>query len=105
MKRRKPLTLLADAEGDIEKAVRRYETHAPGLGAAFTDHLEDIVRQIERRPRLYPMFVGPVRRAVILGFPYSVFYRNLSHCIDVIAILHSHPTPGPQPPAMKQCAC
>jgi plasmid stabilization system protein ParE len=100
MKRRRPLTLLAAAERDIEKAVRRYDAHAPGLGAAFADHLDDIFRQIERRPKLYPMVVGPVRRAVVLGFPYSVFYRNLPRRINVIAILRSGPAPGRREPGL-----
>lgn len=91
---RKPPTLLAEAERDIEEAVTWYEAQAPGLGAAFLDHLDDLFRQIERRPMANPLVGVLSRRATLRGFPYSVIYRVLPDRIDVVSVLRSHPAPA-----------
>ncbi len=94
MEPRYPLTLLAEAERDIEKAVTWYEAQAPGLGAAFVDHLDDLFRQIELRPMANPLVGVLSRRATLRGFPYSVIYRILPDRIDVVGVLRSHPAPA-----------
>lgn len=88
------LTLLAEAERDLEKAVTWYEAQASGLGAAFVDHLDGLFRQIERRPMANPLVGVLARRASHRGFPYSVIYRILPDRIDVVGLLRSHPAPA-----------
>ena len=89
-----PLTVLAVAEGDIERAVAWYDAQRPKLGDAFLLDLGDVLEHVRQYPEMYQLIAGRVRRAVLHGFPYSVIYRILPDAIQVVGVLHSQLDPA-----------
>ena len=49
--------------------------------------------RIAERPELYPTVQLTVRRAPLRKFPFSIFYRILPECIEVIAVVHQSREP------------
>ena len=88
------LTFLAVAEQDIQAAVLWYDQQRPGLGDIFIADLQEILEHIRLQPEMYRRIDGPVRRAVLHRFPYSVLYRILTDELEVVAVLHFKLHPG-----------
>ena len=89
----KPLTLLAAAASDVEKAVRHYDHLSPGLGHAFLLDLDELLTHVKHHPEMFQAVRGQVRRAVFHGFPYSLLYRIHVGRIEVIGVLPSRGDP------------
>src|SRR5205085_12594162 len=66
--------LLSRAEKNITDAFIYYEEESAGLGEAFLETLEGILENISQFPMMYPKVHTDVRRALILPFPYAVFF-------------------------------
>jgi len=91
----KPLILRAQAEQDIEQALKYYlDEGAEQAALAFVNALESTFKQIVRQPA-----IGSPRYALELElpglrfwrvsrFPYLVFYRELDDHLDVWRVLH-----------------
>ena len=62
------------AEKNIAGAFIYYEEESIGLGEAFLETLEGILENISEFPTMYPKVFTDVHRALILPFPYAVFY-------------------------------
>ncbi len=89
-----PLSVFAAAETDVEEAVRWYDGVGPGIGDAFLLDLDELLTHIGQHPEMFQSIKGPVRRAVMRGFPYSVLYRVLAGGIEIIGVLHTHGDPA-----------
>lgn len=89
-----PLTIRAEAEADIESAVRWYDDRREGLGTDFLLCLEAALSQIQRRPKTFSSGFRQTRWMMMRRFPYLVVYRIESAGIVVHAVYHSRRDPS-----------
>ena len=82
-----------DARADIDDARRWYRQRDPVLGTRFLDAIEECEAQIAAHPQIGPIVEEPIRRVLLRGFPYSIFYRLYSDEAVVIACVHGARSP------------
>ena len=83
--------LTARAARDFSNAVEYYRD--AGQSARFADAMERVFQQIRDFPEsAQPTADRQVRRALLRGFPYAVFYRLTAQTINVIRIRHTSRT-------------
>ena len=70
-----------------------YEAQRRGLGSDLAASVDATVTRIGTHPALYPEVRPGLRRAVLLDFPYSVFYRVQPRMIEVVAVFHHRRDP------------
>lgn len=83
-----------EATAEFVEASRRYDVEANGVGAAFEAEIERGVAFIVEHPEASPVARGQVRRKVLPGFPYSLFYAVEEDRIRVLAVAHHKRRPG-----------
>lgn len=83
-----PLVVSPEAEQDALEAARWYEDRAKGLGVSFLEIVEQTQAGILENPRRFPVVHRGVRRALLIRFPYGVFFRLKPQLIKVIAVTH-----------------
>jgi len=88
------LLILPAAQEDIEEARAWYASTVPPVKERFDAALADTIEHALELPRAFPVVHrGDLRRALVTGFPYQLFYRIRSGAVVVIALTHSarHP--------------
>jgi plasmid stabilization system protein ParE len=89
-----PVVLRQEARAEFDDAFDWYEKQHAGIGVAWAAEVQNVFDRISARPKLYPQIFQDVRRAVMLRFPYSVFYRIEPQRIVVLAVFHSKRDPA-----------
>ena len=85
------LIVRAEAEFDITEAAVWYESREPGLGLQVTAEISAAIQRALQNPlgylrlRKHPH----VRRVLVRGFPYRVFYIVRADAIVVFAVIHA----------------
>jgi toxin ParE1/3/4 len=94
------LVLRPAAVADVTEARAYYSRLADGLGDRFVAALDVLFARLTEFPRSAPLVAGysDVRRAVVRGFPYVVFYRHQPERIDVLRVLHAARSDADRPP-------
>ena len=94
------LVLRPAAVADLAEAHTHYHGLVGGLGDRFVVALDELFARLTEFPRSAPLVAGyrDVRRAVVRGFPYVVFYRHQPDRIDVLRILHAARSDADRPP-------
>jgi plasmid stabilization system protein ParE len=87
------LRLRPKARRDIVSAARWYESERVGLGAAFLDDIDVALHRICDTPLHYAVVAGAARRALMIRFPYAIYFRAGAHAVDVIGVLHTSRDP------------
>lgn len=82
-----------EAAADVETARAWYDEQRSGLGDEFVEALEHAIELIISFPHAFPEIAVGHRRALLLRFPYSLYYRVELDVIDVLACLHSSRSP------------
>ena len=84
---------------DLAAVFGYYEGQSEGLGERFLTAVGSAFDAIERYAQMFAQVHGEVRRALVSGFPYGVFYRVESKRVVVLAVLHTARDPKiwPQP--------
>jgi plasmid stabilization system protein ParE len=82
-----------DARADVADARDWYRQRDPVLGVRFLDAVEECVARIGAHPELGPIVDEPIRRFLLRGFPYSIFYRLYLDEAVVIACVHGARSP------------
>jgi plasmid stabilization system protein ParE len=82
-----------DARADVADPRRWYRQRDPALGTRFLDAVEECVAQIVDHPQIGPIVEDPIRRLLLRGFPFSVFYRLYADEAVVIACVHGARSP------------
>jgi plasmid stabilization system protein ParE len=86
--------LRPEVEPELRKDARWYEGRQAGLGAAFLEAVDEALRKIEDKPRLYPEVHLDIRRAPLKRFPYGVYYVLVAKEIHVLAVAHDRRHPS-----------
>jgi plasmid stabilization system protein ParE len=81
------------ARREFDDAVDYYEEQRGGLGARFADAVRDTIHRISHHPFIHAVAHKDIRKAVVFGFPYVVYYRAESTQVTVIAVFHGKRNP------------
>lgn len=92
-----PLTVIYTrvATAEIDDIAQYLEGQRPGTGVQFFDELERINALLEQNPALYQAVEFDIRRAVVRGFPYGLFYFIDGLKVVVLACFHLQRAPRP----------
>ena len=95
------VVLRPEAEADVSAAFRYYHEGDPDLATRFVEELDRLLGRLEEFPRSAQQVMGydSVRRALVRGFPFAVFYLDSDEQIVVLRIMHTarHPESWPAP--------
>ena len=89
-----PVVFRRIARSEYDEAVGWYESKRAGLGLEFKSAVDDKLALIARQPTLFRQIRGPVRRAVLKRFPYTIHFLNEQDRIVVLAVFHAARGPG-----------
>jgi plasmid stabilization system protein ParE len=89
-----PVRLSAEAEAEYDDAGDWYERRHPGKGAVFTQAVQDVLDLVSAHPRMHAVVFKDVRKAVVTGFPYVVYYREEAGGLVVISVFHTSRDPA-----------
>lgn len=84
----KPIDFHPDAAQEAQGAANCYEGIRAGLGADFRAALDAALSRIRQNPAAYAQEAGNIRLCPLHGFPFSVFYEELTNRIWVAAVGH-----------------
>lgn len=90
----KTVTLHPEAEADIEQAGDFYESRRTGYGERFRAEVDKALRQIGATPKAFaPYKGGPVRRRLLKGFPYAVYFVENDDTVFVYSVYNQRGKP------------
>ena len=81
------------AKADVRGARRWYDDRRAGLGDEFLADLHNTLNKIAAHPNGFARVASDVRSLSLNRFPYVVYYRDLTECVVVLAVLHAHRDP------------
>ena len=82
-----------EAELDVFRAFRGYETARRGLGKRFVARLQDVLERIEVNPEIHAITYRNVRQTLVRKFPYVVCYTIEGETVSVLAVFHTSRDP------------
>jgi len=82
-----PVVFLSGADADLQAAFNRFEDYHEGFGVEFMQAVDAHLSRAGMFPLLAPVYFGQVRRQILRGFPFGVFYEPHPTRIIVVAIL------------------
>jgi len=83
-----------EADAEFAETVRYYAAIDPQLGARFYLEMQRLIRVVCDQPDRFNHFSLPARRALAMGFPYSVVYLQEADRIWIVAVMHAKRRPG-----------
>ena len=89
-----PVTLWDEAQAEFDDAGDYYEARRPGLGADFVAAVQAVFDRIAVNPRIHAVVYRDVRKAVVKGFPYCVFYFEEPTRVVVTSVFHTSRDPA-----------
>lgn len=90
---KRSLSIRPEAQQDIKEAISWYEGQERGLGARFKGEVRTALRRIGDNALMFPNIDDKVRRALLNGFPYSVYFVIETRVVVILAVLHQHRHP------------
>ena len=78
---------------DLSVATAYYDGISTELGDRFRDGVRDKLSSIADRPESYGCVGGPLRAAMINGFPYLILFRVISSTVYVAGLYHASSNP------------
>jgi plasmid stabilization system protein ParE len=89
-----PVELDPEARDEFDEGYDFYEQRPPGAGEAFADAVQSVLDRISIAPRAHQTVFGDVRRAVVRGFPWCVYYREEATRVRVVSVFHTSRDPA-----------
>jgi plasmid stabilization system protein ParE len=92
---RLPVVLEPEARAEYDDPHARYRRARKGLAPRFRKAVRDCLARLRRAPSIHQVVYPPdIRRALVFGFPYIIFYRATAAEIRVISVFHPSRDPG-----------
>jgi len=88
-----PIVFSQAARAEVVDAQDWYETQAEGLGRRFRNQVDVAVQRIGDNPLQFPIVSRDVRRALVRGFPYCLFFHLDRDAVTVVACFHASRDP------------
>ena len=82
------------ARGEIEAALDWYIERSPGAAGRFLDAVDRALKTIEKAPLRHAVVHGKLRRVLLRGFPFAVYYKVYPRVISVVGVIHGHRHPS-----------
>jgi len=76
------------AEADVDAALAWYHERDPRLVERMIAELDYVFERIASNPGQFPVVAGPIQRALLHKFPYSVYFVVGGELVAVVAVLH-----------------
>lgn len=89
-----PVELDPEARTEFDDSYDFYERRQPGTGERFADAVQVVLDRIAVTPQAHQIVSRGVRRAVVRGFPFCVYYREEPARIRVISVFHTSRNPA-----------
>ena len=83
-----------EASAEIRATVEFYESRLGGLGLKFLSALEGGSERISAFLESGSPLNEGLRKLIVIGFPYSIIYREMEDHILLLAVAHHHRRPG-----------
>jgi hypothetical protein len=82
---------------DLVTAAEWYEDREPGsaLPLELFDEFDEVLALISEHPEAFPLFEGPIRRAILKQFPYGIYYVVEAEQIVVLYFIAMAQEEGP----------
>lgn len=89
------IKILHGAEFDLRQAIEWYEAQKEGLGFDFYQKFYGLTQLLADNPFLFQEYYLFTRRAVLMRFPYHVFYAvdEINLTVEIIAVIHQKVSP------------
>lgn len=81
------------AERDVAEAMDWYDGKVRGLGAAFLDDFDQVLRRLAETPLIYQIAHRGTRRAPLRHLPYLVWFRVRGSIVTVRACIRASVDP------------
>ncbi len=82
------------ADDEVLESAKLYERRSKGLGWRFLRTVQAAELRIVSNPDHFPVVDQELRRCVLSGFPYHMFFRLADEDIFVVAVAHQKRRPG-----------
>jgi plasmid stabilization system protein ParE len=76
-----------EAEADLAEIRAWYQAREVGLGDRFIFAVDRVLARIADGPSRYPPYFEEVHRALVQGFPYSVYYTADNAEVTILAVI------------------
>ncbi len=76
----------AAARRELADAIEYYEGRQTHLGERFLAAVEATAERIKRHPRMWASVSSNVRRCLVPGFPFALFYRVSEPDVHILAV-------------------
>jgi plasmid stabilization system protein ParE len=90
---RREIVFRLAARIEFDEAVAWYEGEKAGLGLALKTAVDHTLTAASQQPELFRRIHGPVRRAVLRRFPYSLHFMEEPARLVVLAVFHGSRDP------------
>ena len=87
------LVVEPEAGAEIVQSANWYEQRNPVARRRFLAAIDWALHLIEERPERYQIVYRDVRRALVDGFPYAIFYRVADTEIIIVSCFHTSRSP------------
>ena len=82
------VVLSPDAEADVTAIEDWYHSKEASLAFAFRVELRVTLRFIAQYPYAFPEVSSDIRRALMKGFPYLLYFKFHGGVVSVVSVLH-----------------
>jgi toxin ParE1/3/4 len=82
------------ARAEITAAFEWYRIRSPHAAASFVEAVDAALKSIERAPKRQAIVRGRLRRRLLQGFPYAVYYKVYPRVISVVGVIHGRRHPA-----------
>ncbi len=89
-----PIIFDPDAQTEFDSGYDYYESRKSGLGDTFAEAVDQIISRISDQIVSYPFVYRTVRKAIVRGFPYCVYYREEPSRILIVSVFHTSRDPS-----------
>ena len=88
-----PVVFKPIARQEMDESFAWYETQRTGLGFEFLSEIEVFLARIAQAPEQFGRIRGPIRRAVLHRFPFTIHFIDESDRIVILAVFHGKRNP------------
>jgi plasmid stabilization system protein ParE len=89
-----PVVLRDEAQAEFDEAFDYYEGQRAGLGVQFVERVQQVFDRIAAYLLIHAVVLADIRKAVVIRFPFCVYYRAHSNRVEVISVFHTKRDPS-----------